>query len=90
MRDALTKNCAGHPEIKEFRTDVMVRFGLAPGGVVRVWVEDECMDPVFVIKGIAEIEPKGPSLGLSQGSYFPQSDDSKRYVEKYGIPYGSW
>lgn len=90
MRDALTKDCPEFPEIKELRTGVAVRFGLAPGGVVQVWVEDECFNPVKVARGQAEIEPKGPALGLSGGSYFPQSEASKRYIEKYGIPYGSW
>jgi len=48
------------------------------------------MHPVKVARGQAEIEPKGPALGLSGGSYIPQSEASKRYVEQYGIPYGSW
>ena len=90
MRESLTKDCPEYPEIKEFRRGVPVRFGLAPGGVVQVWVEDECMNLLKVARGRAEIEPKGPDLGLSGGSYFPQSQASKRYVEKYGIPYGSW
>ena len=90
MRKSLTNNCPEYPEIKEFRRGVPVRFGLAPGGVVQVWVEDECMNLVKVARGQAEIEPKGPYLGQSGGHYYPQTESSKRYVEQYGIPYGSW
>ncbi|WP_225571204.1 DUF2931 family protein [Pseudomonas sp. Y24-6] len=90
MRDALTQSCQEHPEIKEFRTGVAVLLGLAPGGMVQVWVEDKCMHPVKVARGQAEIEPQGPYLGQSGGHYHPQTEASKRYVEQYGIPYGSW
>ena len=90
MRDALTKDCPERPELKEIRIGVSVRLGLAPGGIVQVWALDECRRAVKIARGQAEIEPKGPGLGLSGGSYFPQSEASKRYVEKYGIPYGSW
>lgn len=90
MRDAMTKDCPVHPEIKKIRTGVAVRLGLAPGGVVQIWVRDQCFEMVKVARGQAEIVPLGPELGLSGGSYFPQTEASKRYVEKYGIPYGSW
>ena len=65
-------------------------LGLAPGGVVQVWVMNNCGYAVAVARGKGEIEPLGPHLGKSKGHYYPQSDASKRYVEKYGIPYGSW
>ncbi len=65
-------------------------LGLAPGGTVQVWARDECNNPVRVARAQAEIEPLGPHLGKSGGHYYPLSDYSKRYVEKYGIPYGSW
>ena len=90
MRAALRKDCQQFPETASILKIASVRLGLAPGGVVQIWVLDECMHPVKVARGQAEIEPKGPDLGLSGGSYFPQSEASKRYVEKYGIPYGSW
>ena len=90
MRAALRKDCQQFPETASILKIASVRLGLAPGGVVQIWVLDECMHPVKVARGQAEIEPKGPALGLSGGSYFPQSEASKRYVEQYGIPYGSW
>lgn len=68
-----------------------VYLGLAPGGVVQVWVRDSCHHPIKVAKAQAEIEPMGPSQGKTQGRYaYPVSEKSKRYIEKFGIPYGSW
>lgn len=68
-----------------------VYLGLAPGGVVQVWVRDSCHHPIKVAKAQAEIEPMGPSQGKTHGRYaYPVSEKSKRYIEKFGIPYGSW
>ncbi|MHC8401693.1 DUF2931 family protein [Pseudomonas sp. MDT1-17] len=67
-----------------------VYLGLAPGGIVQVWVLDRCMKSIKVARAQAEIEPLGPHLGKSDGNYYPLSEKSKSYVETYGIPYGSW
>jgi hypothetical protein len=68
-----------------------VYLGLAPGGVVQVWVRDSCHHPIEVAKAKAEVEPLGPSQGKTEGRYaYPISEKSKRYIEKFGIPYGSW
>ncbi|TPG78305.1 DUF2931 family protein [Pseudomonas arsenicoxydans] len=90
MRTALTKDCPAFGEANALPKNASIRLGLAPGGVVQVWVFDECLRPVNVAHAQVEIEPKGPGLGLSHGSYFPLEENSKRYIEKYGIPYGSW
>ncbi|WP_458718067.1 DUF2931 family protein [Pseudomonas gregormendelii] len=90
MRAALRKDCQQFPETASILKIASVMLGLAPGGVVQIWVLDECMHPVKVARGQAEIEPKGPYLGQSGGHYYPQTESSKRYVEQYGIPYGSW
>jgi len=65
-------------------------LGLAPGGLVRGWVTSPCGDTIEVLRVQAEIEPKGPYEGTSNGSHRPLSDESKAYIEKHGIPYGSW
>ena len=65
-------------------------LGLAPGGVVRGWVMSTCGRPIEVLRAQAEIEPKGPYEGTSNGGHRPLSDISKTYIEKHGIPYGSW
>ncbi len=90
MRNALTMDCPSIPEMAAIPKRVSVLFGLAPGGVVQIWMMDECLRPVKVVHAQVEIEPKGPDLGLSGGSYFPLQETSKLYVEKHGIPYGSW
>jgi len=90
MRKATDRRC---PETPEQTASYMasVNLGLAPGGIVQVWVRDECRHPVKVARAQAEVEPLGPSQGQNNGRYaYKVSEESKRYIEKYGIPYGSW
>ncbi|WP_277588496.1 DUF2931 family protein [Pseudomonas chlororaphis] len=89
MRKTTARRC---PETPKQTASYMasVNLGLAPGGIVQVWVRDECHHPIKVARVQAEVEPLGPHLGKSNGHYYPLSEDSKRYIEKYGIPYGSW
>ncbi len=89
MRTSTARRC---PETPESDSSYMatVGVGLAPGGIVQVWVRDECHRPVKVARAQAEVEPLGPHLGKSGGHYYPQSEASKRYIERFGIPYGSW
>lgn len=65
-------------------------LGLAPGGVVKGWIMSTCGGPIEVLHAKAEIEPKGPYGGQSDGEYYFLSETSKAYIEKHGIPYGSW
>ncbi|WP_341864715.1 DUF2931 family protein [Stutzerimonas xanthomarina] len=67
-----------------------LHLGLAPGGIIQVWVRDQCHEPIKVARRKAEIEPLGPHLGKSGGNYYPQPEASKRYIDRFGIPYGSW
>ncbi|CAI8816437.1 hypothetical protein EMIT0347P_20435 [Pseudomonas sp. IT-347P] len=65
--------------------------GLAPGGVLQAWVRDPCHRPVKVADAHGEVEPLGPEQGKHGGRYaYPVSEQAKRYIDKYGIPYGSW
>lgn len=90
MLTSVNQRCSKTP-VKRATYISSVYLGLAPGGVVQVWVRDSCHDPVKVAKAQAEIEPLGPSQGKTQGRYaYPVSEKSKRYIEKWGIPYGSW
>ncbi|RON49356.1 hypothetical protein BK666_07210 [Pseudomonas frederiksbergensis] len=89
MSASTNSRCTETPE-KPARYIASVILGLAPGGVVQAWVRDSCHDAIKVARAQAEVEPLGPFLGKSDGKYYPQSDASKRYIEKYGIPYGSW
>jgi hypothetical protein len=66
-------------------------LGLAPGGIVQIWVLDECARPVKVARGVAEVEPLGPDQGKSNGEYaYKVSEEAQQYIQRYGIPYGSW
>ncbi|MCB2255177.1 DUF2931 family protein [Pseudomonas chlororaphis] len=90
MRKTTARRC---PETPQMTASYMasVNLGLAPGGIVQVWVRDECHHPIKVTRVQAEIEPLGPSQGKTNGRYAYQiSEASKRYIERYGIPYGSW
>lgn len=90
MVSSVNQRCPQTPD-QEARFMGSVYLGLAPGGVVQVWVRDSCNHPVKVARVQAEIEPLGPSQGKNQGRYaYPVSEKSKRYIQKFGIPYGSW
>jgi hypothetical protein len=89
MHTSTHRRCPQEPE-REARYMASMHLGLAPGGIVQVWVRNECSEQVKVARAQAEIEPLGPHLGKSGGNYYPHSEFSKRYIEKYGIPYGSW
>ncbi|WP_223517648.1 DUF2931 family protein [Pseudomonas sp. GL-B-19] len=90
MHSSIMQRCPATPE-QEARYRAAIYLGLAPGGVVQVWVRDSCHRPVKVARAQAEIEPLGPSQGKNEGRYgYPVSEKAKRYIEKYGIPYGSW
>lgn len=66
-------------------------IGLAPGGVVKGWVTSSCGKPIEVFQAQAEVEPRGPSQGKTNGQYaLPLEPESKTYIEQHRIPYGSW
>ena len=90
MLESVNQRCAKTPE-QEGRYNASLYLGLAPGGVVQVWVRDSCHHPVKVARAQAEVEPLGPSQGKNQGRYaYPVSEKSRRYIKKFGIPYESW
>lgn len=89
MRDSVAWRCPQRPH-RESNYRASLHLGLAPGGVIQVWVRDRCNKLIAVARAQAEVEPLGPHLGKSGGHYYPQSEASKRYIERFGIPYGSW
>jgi hypothetical protein len=78
----------GRKWITDYR-DILI-VGLAPGGVVKVWLGGQCTLPTEVIRVQGRINPEGPYDGQSNGKHRPLSEESKAYIEKFGIPYGSW
>ncbi|NNA58034.1 DUF2931 family protein [Pseudomonas koreensis] len=66
-------------------------IGLAPGGIVKVWLGGTCLKAVEIARVEGTVNKQGPDQGKSQGRYaLPLSPESKAYIEKFGIPYGSW
>ena len=88
MVERLPAECPVSGRTSDYRKDLTI--GLAPGGVVKVWIMGPCLDPIEVMTLQAEIEPKGPCGGKSNGKYRPLSPVVKSYVDTYGVPYGSW
>lgn len=65
-------------------------FELVPGGWIKVWVMSAASVPVEVLCQKAEVEPKGPDLGMHGGRYVTLPVKSKEYVASHPVPYGSW
>jgi hypothetical protein len=74
--------------ITEYRKLLIV--GLAPEGIAKVWVKGPCLLATEVTRVQGTINPKGPYGGTSNGKHRPLSEESKAYIDKFGIPYGSW
>jgi hypothetical protein len=77
---------------KEWRVDYrnMITLGMAPGGIVKVWVGGACLGFTEVGRFQAEIDPLGPYKGKSAGQYVPIEPENKAYVDQHGIPFGTW
>ncbi|MQU63782.1 DUF2931 family protein [Pseudomonas sp. FSL R10-1350] len=75
--------------ITDYRKGVTV--GLAPGGIAKVWISGPCVSPIEVARVQGEVVKEGPSGGQTNGKYaLPLEPETKAYIEKYGVPYGSW
>ncbi|ANI57454.1 hypothetical protein PDR5_57240 [Pseudomonas sp. DR 5-09] len=68
-----------------------IGIGLAPGGIAKVWLGAPCLKSVEITRVEGSIVKQGPYQGKNGGRYaLPLSPESKTYIEKYGIPFGSW
>ncbi|MHC8372617.1 DUF2931 family protein [Pseudomonas sp. MDT1-85] len=74
--------------ITDYRKLLIV--GLAPGGIAKVWLGGPCLKSTEVTRVQGTINPEGPYGGTSNGKHRPLSEESKAYIDKFGIPYGSW
>jgi hypothetical protein len=68
----------------------MLTVGLAPGGVTKTWIGGPCLPPIEVARVVGSVVKEGPYSGTSNGQHRPLSETSRAYIEKYGVPYGSW
>jgi hypothetical protein len=67
-----------------------IGIGLAPGGIAKVWLGGACLNAVEIARVEGTINPRGPYEGKSGGKHRPLSEVSKAYIDKFGIPFGSW
>ncbi|MFK3799962.1 DUF2931 family protein [Pseudomonas sp. NPDC088444] len=93
VRDEMVKPervfCTGSKKWKDDYRDI-ISLGMAPGGIVKVWVGGACLKDKEVGRYQAEIEPRGPYLNNKGEYYRAPTPEAKAWIEKNGIPYGSW
>ncbi len=74
--------------ITDYRKAIVI--GLAPGGIAKAWVTGPCLTPIEIARVQGTHVQRGHNDGDSGGKYDPPSAESRAYIEKFGIPYGSW
>jgi hypothetical protein len=67
-----------------------VAIGLAPGGIVRVWIVGPGLKAIPMMCVKAHIEPKGPDQGQYGGRYVTLPAKAKVFLQNHPIPYGTW
>ncbi|MBB2888903.1 MULTISPECIES: DUF2931 family protein [Pseudomonas] len=68
-----------------------IGIGLAPGGIAKVWLGGACLNAIEILRVAGTVNTQGPSQGKNEGRYaLLLSPESKTYIDKFGIPYGSW
>lgn len=65
-------------------------LGMAPGGIVKVWLGAGCLGYKEVGRFQAEIEPLGPHQNGRGVYYRAPTKEAQDYIDKHGIPYGMW
>ncbi|MFJ3487338.1 DUF2931 family protein [Pseudomonas sp. NPDC090202] len=93
VRDEMVKPhrvyCQGSKEwIDDYRE--MITLGMAPGGIVKVWLGGACIGFKEVGRYQAAIEPRGPFLNNRGLYYRAPSPAAQAWIKEHGIPYGSW
>jgi hypothetical protein len=81
--------CQGSKKWKDDYRD-MITLGMAPGGIVKVWVGGACRGFTEVGRFQAEIEPLGPYQTKKGIYYRAPNPEAQAYIDEHGIPYGSW
>ena len=67
-----------------------ISLGMAPGGIVKVWVGAGCITDKEVGRFQAEVEPRGPYLNDKGLYYRAPNPAAQAWIDQHGIPYGSW
>jgi hypothetical protein len=67
-----------------------ISLGMAPGGIVKVWVGSGCIKDKEVGRFQAEVEPLGPYRNGKGLFYRAPNPKAQTWIDQHGIPYGSW
>jgi len=81
--------CPGAQEWKDDYRDI-ITLGMAPGGIVKVWIGGACLESTEVGRFQAKIEPLGPYRNGNHRYYRAPNPKAQAYIDQHGIPYGSW
>ena len=67
-----------------------ITLGMAPGGIVKVWLGGSCLGFKEVGRFQAEVEPRGPYLNNKGLYYRAPNPAAQAWIDRHGVPYGSW
>ncbi|WP_282371807.1 DUF2931 family protein [Pseudomonas sp. PS02290] len=67
-----------------------ITLGMAPGGIVKVWVGGPCLGFKEVGRFQAQVEPRGPYMNDKGLYYRAPNPAAQAWIDQNGIPYGSW
>ena len=67
-----------------------ITLGMAPGGIVKVWVGGSCLGYREVGRYQAKVEPLGPNQDGNGLFYRAPNPAAQAWIDKHDIPYGSW
>jgi len=69
-----------------YRNNLVV--GMAPGGIVKLWVNGPCLDSIEVGRFVATKDKPDPArAGYATRAL---SEETQAYLKNNPIPYGSW
>ena len=93
VRDEMVKPervyCRGSKEwIDDYR--FAITLGMAPGGIVKVWIGGPCLGFKEVGRYQAKVEPLGPNQDGKRLFYRAPNPAAQAWIDQHGIPYGSW
>jgi hypothetical protein len=77
---------------QQWKTDYRetITLGMAPGGIVKVWVGGPCLGFKEVGRYQAKVEPRGPNQDGKGLFYRAPNPEAQAWIDQHGIPYGSW
>jgi hypothetical protein len=81
--------CAGSKKWKDDYRN-RISLGMAPGGIVKAWIGGACLEEKEIGRFQANVEPRGPNQDGRWHLYRKPNPEAQAWIDKHGIPYGSW